>query len=266
MDKNIPFYIGIGSDGKYKRAYSKHQRGRHWNAIKNKTEYEVEIMLDNLTWDEACKKEIEFIALYGRSDKKMGPLVNQTDGGDGAFGVIVSEETRKKISDRQKGKVFSEEHKKNLGLKAKGRKYSAEYVKEMSRRAIGRKYSDERNNQISQTLKYLYASGERTPTYKPENLTAEGRRRISECARGRTHTEESKRKISEKAMGNKRNLGKPRSEETKKRIGDANRGRKHTEETKLKNSLAHKGRTLTEEQKKKISIALKGKKKQRKPT
>ena len=61
LDKNEPFYIGIGSDEKYKRAYSKKSRNKYWSNIANITEYEVEIMLDNLTWEEVCKKEIEFV-------------------------------------------------------------------------------------------------------------------------------------------------------------------------------------------------------------
>lgn len=87
LDKNEPFYIGIGSDENYKRAYQKESRNKHWKNIVAKTLYEVEILLDNLTWEEACKKEIEFIALYGRNDLKQGSLVNMTNGGDGCVGI-----------------------------------------------------------------------------------------------------------------------------------------------------------------------------------
>jgi len=51
------FYIGIGSDADYNRAYSIQKRNNIWNKITTKSEYEVEILLDNITWDEACIKE-----------------------------------------------------------------------------------------------------------------------------------------------------------------------------------------------------------------
>lgn len=103
LDKNEPFYIGIGSDTKYKRAYSAKQRTKHWRSVAFFTPYDVEIVLDDLTWEEACQKEKEFIKLYGRRDKGEGPLCNYTDGGEGAYGRIPSLDTRKKISQSVSG-------------------------------------------------------------------------------------------------------------------------------------------------------------------
>lgn len=110
LDKNIPFYIGIGSDDDYKRAYNVRSRNRYWVNIVAKSHYEVEILLDNLTWLEACEKEIEFISLYKRR-RDGGTLANLTLGGEGQLGMIpwnfgkeTPEETRKKQSIRKKGK------------------------------------------------------------------------------------------------------------------------------------------------------------------
>ena len=54
LDKNEPFYIGIGTKQNrncfntiYRRAYSKHSRGKIWKFIENKTEYKVEILLES---------------------------------------------------------------------------------------------------------------------------------------------------------------------------------------------------------------------------
>lgn len=90
LDKNEVFYVGIGSDnlGKYTRAHST-KRGDHWKNIFNNTEIIVEIMLDDLTWEEACEKEKEFIKLYGRKDLNLGTLINLTDGGDGTLNFKV---------------------------------------------------------------------------------------------------------------------------------------------------------------------------------
>ena len=94
LDKQEVFYVGIGSDEKYERAYSKDSRTQYWRSI-SKLGYEVEIVLDDLTWEEACEKEIEFIRLYGRDDLKEGSLVNMTNGGDGFKGPKTLEHRQK---------------------------------------------------------------------------------------------------------------------------------------------------------------------------
>jgi hypothetical protein len=87
LDKNEPFYIGIGTSKYYNRARSKKDRNNIWKKIVNKTDYEIEILFDNLTLEKAKEKEIEFIKLYGRINKKTGVLANLTDGGDGCSGL-----------------------------------------------------------------------------------------------------------------------------------------------------------------------------------
>lgn len=125
-DKNEVFYIGIGSDTKYTRAYSKHNRNKYWKNITNKTSFKVDIILDNLSWEEACKKEIEFIKLYGRNS--TGTLCNLTDGGDGSLGVIPTKETLLKrsvalsgVNNPMYGKKFSQEYRTKLSLAKLGK-------------------------------------------------------------------------------------------------------------------------------------------------
>lgn len=84
LDKNEPFYIGIGKTEK--RAYSKIGRNNRWNKIIKKTNYIIEIIHFDLTWEEACEKEKELIKLYGRKDLGTGTLINMTDGGEGVVG------------------------------------------------------------------------------------------------------------------------------------------------------------------------------------
>jgi len=105
LDKNEIFYVGIGKDtnGKYTRAFSKKRRNSFWKYIVNKSEYKVDIIYDNVTWDEACQKEINFIKHYGRRDLKLGTLVNLTNGGDGVNGYTHSLEQLLKISKKSKG-------------------------------------------------------------------------------------------------------------------------------------------------------------------
>ena len=97
-DKNEPFYIGIGSDdsGEYSRANSIFYRNKHWHHVVKKSNYDVEILLEDLTWEQACEKEKEFIKLYGRKDLGLGQLVNMTDGGEGSVGLKSTVESRQK--------------------------------------------------------------------------------------------------------------------------------------------------------------------------
>jgi hypothetical protein len=115
LDKNEPFYIGIGTkresrpytsdNAEYSRAHTKNKRTSFWKKITTKTEYEVEILLESDDYEFIKQKEIEFIALYGRRDLAKGTLCNLTDGGDGRLGTIKSQEERESISKRQLGSL-----------------------------------------------------------------------------------------------------------------------------------------------------------------
>ena len=109
LDKNEPFYIGIGKVSNevkdysidsehYRRAYSKRSRNRYWKNIVNTTEYSIEVLFESDDKNFIIQKEIEFIKLYGRKDLKLGILVNMTDGGEGIEGNIRSEATKLKQS------------------------------------------------------------------------------------------------------------------------------------------------------------------------
>lgn len=96
VDKNEPFYIGIGDNEA--RAYSHKSRNKYWKNIV-KRGYEVVVLLEDLTWEQACEKEREFITFYGREDLGTGTLVNLTDGGDGALGRPMTERLKKVLRD-----------------------------------------------------------------------------------------------------------------------------------------------------------------------
>jgi hypothetical protein len=154
LDKNEPFYIGIGSDsdGKYKRAKSKDGRNNHWHNIIACTDYKVQILFDDLTWEDAIKKEIELVALYGRRDLGLGTLVNLTNGGDGSVGCKPNEDTKQKISDKNKGKKASEETRKKMSESQTGKTLSEDTRKKMSESRKGKK-SHRKNGTISDISK-----------------------------------------------------------------------------------------------------------------
>jgi hypothetical protein len=134
------FYIGIGD---IKRPYKKYGRNKFWRNMVNKYDYNVQILVENISWERACELEKLMISFYGRIDKKEGVLVNLTDGGDGCIGTIVSNETKQKMSEIRKG----EKHHNY------GKKQSIETKTKISISHIGKKFSNESRQKMSENRK-----------------------------------------------------------------------------------------------------------------
>ena len=133
IDTNDIFYVGIGKSNK--RAYSHYGRNKHWHSVVKKTDYIVEIVLESLTWKEACEQEKLFIKKIGRHDLGLGSLVNMTDGGDG--GMNPSNQVRQK---RSNSLIGNQNGKGNKGKPSpmKGRVHSDITKQKMSNAALGR--------------------------------------------------------------------------------------------------------------------------------
>lgn len=107
LDTQEVFYVGMakkekkysGPGREYYRAHNPRRRSGFWNNVVAKTPYEVEIMVEDLTWEEAKQKEIEFIKLYGRRNLSTsnGTLTNLTDGGEGNTGYKPTQKVIDKI-------------------------------------------------------------------------------------------------------------------------------------------------------------------------
>lgn len=135
-DTNEVFYIGIGKSEK--RAYDmKHHRSEFHQNI-SKRGVNVEIIYEGLTWKDACKKERQLIQSYGRRDLGLGTLVNMTDGGDGGYGMIMTDEAKEKIRQFQlsqdtpwKHRPVREEVKEKIRKTLTGRKRPEEVVEKL---------------------------------------------------------------------------------------------------------------------------------------
>jgi len=106
-DNNV-FYVGKGNGY---RAYQKNKRNDFWQNVVKKHGYLVEIVLNNLTEQQAFNLEKELIKYYGRKN-----LCNLTDGGDGTSGHVQSCVTKKKLKEiaikQFSCPIMIEEHKK----------------------------------------------------------------------------------------------------------------------------------------------------------
>jgi hypothetical protein len=146
LDKNEPFYIGIGNKKNFGRAFefSKDKRNEIWWKIYSKTNISVEILYESLTKTEASLKEQELIKKYGRKDLNEGSLCNMTDGGDGIWNCIRTEKTKKLLSEQKIGS-------KNPQF---GKKQSKEFIEKRFKNIRGIKKSDEdKKKQSLNTIK-----------------------------------------------------------------------------------------------------------------
>jgi len=140
----LPFYIGKGtgnrmwdhlSNAKNDAPYDRnlHKKNTIKKILSEGLTPEIVVVRDCMLEFEAFELEEQLISTFGRSDNGTGILTNLTSGGEGTsgntwsggvhnpnygrrgedsiwWGKTHTEETKRKISEAQKGRVFSEEH------------------------------------------------------------------------------------------------------------------------------------------------------------
>ena len=165
-EDRTPYYIG---KGKGNRAYRRRDKGIKPPKDKSK----ILILKQNLTEEESFRHEVYMIAVFGRKDLGTGILHNRTNGGDGVSGAVVSDETRRKMSEALKGKPRSKEIRRKISEAHKGKTHSEKSRRNMSESQKGKTFSEET------------------------------KRKLSESQKGKSRSEESKRKLSEANKGRK---------------------------------------------------------------
>jgi hypothetical protein len=181
LDKNEPFYIGIGRDN---RPTSKKDRNKWWKNVTNKSDYRVDILFTNLSWEEACKKEIELIQLYGRRDLGLGTLVNMTNGGEGNDGYKHTKDAIRKISQASLGNTYASGNKDNPKSK--------EHRENISKAMTGFKrppMTDEHRIKLSKA-------------HEGRIVSKETRAKISKIHKGKTISMETRNKLSDSKIAN----------------------------------------------------------------
>ena len=234
-----PFYVGKGKDGqlqthlKYAINNTCHEKNKYKyykikNILKENLEPEILKIEDKLSEQDSFILEIYFIWAIGRSDLKLGPLTNHTDGGEGCSGRIWTDEQKRKVSLSNKGK--------RLGIS--GYRWSEEEKKLLSKKQKGKVVSYETKLKMSKSAKLKIITDKHKENIRKSNI---GKPATTGMC-GKKHSAETKLKMSEKAKG--RNVSK----ETKLKISNTNRGRKawnkgkeFSTKSKLKMSLSHKG-------------------------
>lgn len=202
------FYIGIGKRGREVQSY---KRSNAWASYVAKYGFLPVVLFSGLTWDQACEKEKELIKKIGRRDKGLGPLVNMTEGGDGAIGQ----------TGYWKGKKRPDLSQRNLGNKY----------------GVGKDgtliWTPEVREKLSKIHKGKKAWNRGIPGKK---WTEEQKLRFSISRLGKSHSEETKNKISNSHKGKKKSASHLLN------MSISQKGKKASAETKIKLSNAQKER------------------------
>ena len=200
-EDRTPYYIG---KGKGNRIFNKNKG----DIRPPKDKSRIIFLKKNLTEAEAFRHEIYMITVFGRKDLETGILRNRTDGGEGASGLVMSEETRKTLSELKVGeknpnygKEMSEEQKQKISEKRKGTKLSEEHKDKIRQKMmgntwnVGKKLSDETKRKVGEAQKgNQYMKGMK--------FSEETKQKMSEAHKGKTPTEETRKKLSEAKKGN----------------------------------------------------------------
>jgi len=171
-------YVGKDSHLDENRRHKQHYQSCYYpfqqiNKVlqNNPNRYTYQVLVWNVEDQETLNAlEIQYI-------RQLNPKFNFTDGGEGLLGFTHSEETKKKISESNKGKFVSKESRMKMSKSQKLRKrekHSAETRQKMRLASLGKK-------------NHNYG--------KP--LTEETKRKLSESLKGRKVTDSHRKHLSE---------------------------------------------------------------------
>ena len=195
-------YIGITKQAVKKRWKQGYKHNPYFTNAINKygwDNFEHIVIASGLSKEDACRMEIELINKYQSNQHDFG--YNESSGGElGLAGIkhIVSDETRRKLSESHKGlvsgmlgKQHTEESREKNRQSHLGKSVSLETRQKLSAAHTGRTLSDEHKQKLSDAM-----SGKKFSEEHKQKLSAAKKGKPSP-RKGQTLSEETRRKISE---------------------------------------------------------------------
>lgn len=135
-----------------KRLIENKSHKNNWirSLLNNNLKPKIELIEENIDVNKWGEIEMMYINKF----RGLGyDLTNNSDGGEGPHGVILSEETKSKISKANKGRVVNESVKKYLSDLHKGKKLSKETKDKISESKKGKPLSDSHKIKLSDLSK-----------------------------------------------------------------------------------------------------------------
>jgi len=223
-----PFYVGKGKTGNGRRFDHRKEAekllikpGRKSIKVKiihklwkNGLDFEEDIILSSLSEDDSFALEIAAIEQYGRINKQTGCLSNLTDGGEGGSGLIMSEESKRHLSNIHKGMFHTEESKQKMSEKHKGenswnygKKCHPETKEKIGRANKGNQAFKGRKHKPESIEKMKKAKKGQMPSQNTLNLarkawkekgghTEEAKERIRQAQQNKVYSPETRQKLS----------------------------------------------------------------------
>lgn len=182
-------------DGKGYKPQKNNEPTKFYNAIKkygwNNFIHEILLVIECETEEELCFWLDEWEKYYIEKYDSFYNGYNSTTGGSNG---IMSEETKRRMSEARKGKPLSEQHKQHIGEAMTGMVFSKERNLKISSTLKGKPHSEERKKNISNSKKG------KPSTFKGKHQPEDAKQRISDSLKGRKLSEETKAKLSENSF------------------------------------------------------------------
>ena len=184
-------YVGISKSNTPNKRFNSHRQAERlgrktplysWMR-KHSSDVRSTIVISNISWEDACAKEIELISKHRASSDR---LLNLTDGGDGPSGYVHTVEAKRKISEASKGRKHSDESRKRIAEANTGKTHSLKTRAHLSEINKGKSPSEATKAKLSKAN-------------KGRPLSEEHRKNISKSQKGRTFSDDTRRKMSEAA-------------------------------------------------------------------
>lgn len=170
----------------------------HWiqelKSLGLKPELEILEEVPVAGWEAVEREYIRVFRMVGMN------LTNNTDGGEGSSGILVSRETRERIGKASKGRIVSEETRAKISITGRGKKRSPEQRLKQSIRMsgsghplFGKKASEETRRKMS-----LARKGKQTGADNPmfgKSFSEEARAKMSVASLGKKKSPETRARM-----------------------------------------------------------------------